>query len=212
MKRYTQHNGINHNDSVGMLSVITLNVFVLNVKNTPFMLNAIVLSVVAPWLTISQHFTQLNRHRSQCKCRERLGEIKCQHDFSTLLVLLQFHRTYKILFDTYLKHSSFMPSAHVKPMSNDLANAIHCECIFLSACVHSNPCDIRPLIFIVPALGEKEKRLLLKIVFVYFQKRICRTAEAEATSFLGQFYKDFLWHGKVSWPIYFASNMPSRLS
>ena len=41
----------------------------------------------------------------------------------------------KILFAVHLKHSRFWPSADVKPMSNELANAKPRQCIFaLSVC------------------------------------------------------------------------------
>ncbi len=36
--------------------------------------------------------------------------------------LLDFHTAYKNIFAVHLKHSSFWPSADVKPMSNDLVN------------------------------------------------------------------------------------------
>ncbi len=45
--------------------------------------------------------------------------------------LLDFPTTYKISFAVHAKHSSFQPSADVKPMSNDLVRAMPCSCMFL---------------------------------------------------------------------------------
>ncbi len=50
--------------------------------------------------------------------------------------LLDFQCTYKILFAAYLKHSSFWPSADVKPMLNDQAHAMPKQCMYaISMCI-----------------------------------------------------------------------------
>jgi len=46
------------------------------------------------------------------------------------MCLLYFHSTYKILFAVHLKHSSFVPSADVKPMPNDLV----CNVLAVNVC------------------------------------------------------------------------------
>jgi hypothetical protein len=49
---------------------------------------------------------------------------------------LDFHCTYKILFAVHFSHSSFWPSADVKPTSNDQAHVVPWLCMFaLSVCV-----------------------------------------------------------------------------
>jgi hypothetical protein len=53
--------------------------------------------------------------------RESLAEIKYWHDFMTKIFIILI----KLLFAVNLKHSSFLPSADVKPLSNDLVHAMH---------------------------------------------------------------------------------------
>ncbi len=50
--------------------------------------------------------------------RESLGEIKYRHDSTTKPICQIFTELIKKLFAIHLKHSSFWPSADVKPMSN----------------------------------------------------------------------------------------------
>ncbi len=47
-----------------------------------------------------------------------------------------FCNTYKILFGAHLKHSSFWPSANVKPMSNDLVHVMLWHCKIAPLCVY----------------------------------------------------------------------------
>jgi hypothetical protein len=52
-----------------------------------------------------------------------------------------FQRAYKILFAVHLKHSSFCPSAGVKPVVNDLVHAMPWQCMFaLSMCMLQSLC------------------------------------------------------------------------
>jgi hypothetical protein len=44
--------------------------------------------------------------------------------------LLDFIVLKVILFAVHIKHTSFLPSAVVKPMSNDLVHAMHWQCLF----------------------------------------------------------------------------------
>ena len=42
----------------------------------------------------------------------------------------RFSNKEKNIFGVHLKHSSFWPSAHVKPMPNDQAHAVPRQCMF----------------------------------------------------------------------------------
>jgi len=59
-----------------------------------------------------------------------LGEIKYLHDYASWLVYYTFILLVEILFGAYLKHSSFWPLANVKPISEDLVQAMPLLCMF----------------------------------------------------------------------------------
>ena len=50
--------------------------------------------------------------------------IQYQRDFTAQWVFSLFTILLKILFNVHVKHSGFMPSADVKPMSNNLVHAL----------------------------------------------------------------------------------------
>ncbi len=56
-------------------------------------------------------------------------ETKYRHDFTGLL---DFHSSNKVLFAVHSKHSSFWPSADVKPMSKDLVYEMHVCSLYVS--------------------------------------------------------------------------------
>ncbi len=46
------------------------------------------------------------------------------------MVLLEFNSIYKSIVCFHLKHSSFWPSADIKPKPNELSHAMHWQCMF----------------------------------------------------------------------------------